>query len=173
MSRAHMEKLTNVDFRKMDAEDLQLPNGALDGVTCSLGLRYCPVPNRALREMHRVLRSGSKVVLSVWGLEQRVALLRIIQGLIHFAMRSGVPTPFSFGFADSLRRALEQAGFSGVMIESMTLSLFSPILMNSGTLFVTALLWRACRPRGREDDSRGIVKECGLQNLTVSQRPAY
>jgi ubiquinone/menaquinone biosynthesis C-methylase UbiE len=59
--------VTNATFERMDAEDLALPDASFDVVLCALGLMYVPDPARALREMHRVLRPGGRLVVVVWG----------------------------------------------------------------------------------------------------------
>jgi SAM-dependent methyltransferase len=58
--RAQAEGLTNVEFRPMAAEALRFPDSSFDGVTCRLGLMIFPHPDRALREMQRVLVRGGK-----------------------------------------------------------------------------------------------------------------
>ncbi|MES3014338.1 MAG: methyltransferase domain-containing protein, partial [Pseudomonadota bacterium] len=52
---------------RMDAEQLDLPDAGFDVALCALGLMYLPEPERALREMRRVLRPGGRLVVAVWG----------------------------------------------------------------------------------------------------------
>ena len=52
---------TNVDFARMDAEALALPDASVDVALCALGLMYLPAPERALRELRRVLRPGGRL----------------------------------------------------------------------------------------------------------------
>jgi ubiquinone/menaquinone biosynthesis C-methylase UbiE len=59
--------LSNCSFSRMDAEMLALPNASFDVVLCALGLMYMPNPERALREMNRVLRPGGRLALAIWG----------------------------------------------------------------------------------------------------------
>jgi ubiquinone/menaquinone biosynthesis C-methylase UbiE len=65
--RARKVKLSNCRFARMDAETLDLPDARFDVVLCALGLMYMPNPERALREMRRVLRPGGRISLVVWG----------------------------------------------------------------------------------------------------------
>jgi ubiquinone/menaquinone biosynthesis C-methylase UbiE len=65
--RAHALGLVNVDFARMDAEDLALPDAYFDAVLCTLGLMYMPDPARAMHEMRRVLRPGGRAAVAVWG----------------------------------------------------------------------------------------------------------
>jgi len=50
-----------------DAEALPLGDGALDAATIAFGLRNVAHPDRALREMHRVLRPGGRLVVLEFG----------------------------------------------------------------------------------------------------------
>ena len=71
----------NVDFVRMDAAQLALPDAHFDVVLCSLGLMYLPDPARAVREMRRVLKPGGQLLLSVWGERSRcgwAALFEIV-----------------------------------------------------------------------------------------------
>jgi len=65
--RARESNVSNCSFSRMDAEVLALPDARFDVVLCALGLMYMPDPERALREMRRVLRPGGRVSLAVWG----------------------------------------------------------------------------------------------------------
>src|SRR5258708_24782284 len=65
--RAREAKLSNCNFTRIDAETLGLPDATFDLVLCALGLLYMPKPERALREMLRVLRPGGRASLAVWG----------------------------------------------------------------------------------------------------------
>ncbi|MEC4888455.1 MAG: methyltransferase domain-containing protein [Nitrospira sp.] len=54
-----------VEFRKMDAELLDCPDGSFDRVLSLFALRHFPHPDAALKEMHRVLRPGGRLVVAV------------------------------------------------------------------------------------------------------------
>ncbi len=56
-------KVENVTFREADAEDLPFPAGAFTLLTCRIAPHHFPDLPRALREFHRVLRRGGRMVL--------------------------------------------------------------------------------------------------------------
>ena len=64
--RADELGVSNVEFRTMDAERMDLEEGGVDGVLCRWGYMLMADPAAALRETRRVLRPGGRVAFSVW-----------------------------------------------------------------------------------------------------------
>jgi ubiquinone/menaquinone biosynthesis C-methylase UbiE len=56
----------SVEFRQMDAEALEFPDGAFDVVLCGFGVFFPPDIVRGVQEMRRVLRPGGRVAFSTW-----------------------------------------------------------------------------------------------------------
>jgi SAM-dependent methyltransferase len=54
-----------LSFRQMDAERLEFPDGSFDVVLSLFALLHFPEPLDAIREMHRVLRPGGRIVVGV------------------------------------------------------------------------------------------------------------
>ena len=61
--------LLNIEMRKMDAERLDFADASFDVVTCAFSLFFFPAMDAALREMHRVLKPGGSIGISLWGAE--------------------------------------------------------------------------------------------------------
>ena len=59
--------LENVDYRVIDAEQIELQADSVDGVLCQSGYMLMADPAAALSETRRVLRPGGRLALSVWG----------------------------------------------------------------------------------------------------------
>ncbi len=59
--------LTGVEYRVMDAEQIDLEDDSVDGVLCRWGYMLMADPAAALRETRRVLRPGGRLSFSVWG----------------------------------------------------------------------------------------------------------
>lgn len=64
--RASQLGVENVEFRQLNAETLELEDGAVDGVICRFGLMLLPDPGLALRELARVLEPGGRAAIAVW-----------------------------------------------------------------------------------------------------------
>jgi ubiquinone/menaquinone biosynthesis C-methylase UbiE len=111
--------LDQVRFERMDAEDLQVADSSCDVAVCSLGLMYVPSPLKALQEMHRVLRSGGRAVVSVWGQRDRCGWAEIFP-IVDARVASEVcPMFFRLGTGDILQRELEAASFARVTSERL------------------------------------------------------
>ncbi len=56
-------RVDNVIFREADAEDLPFPAGSFTLLTCRIAPHHFPDVPRALREFHRVLRRGGRMLI--------------------------------------------------------------------------------------------------------------
>src|SRR5688572_14461046 len=68
---ARKEGLTNVDTRVMNAEDLEFDADSFDAVICRNALMLFANPAKALTEMRRVVKPGSKVAVMVFSAVER------------------------------------------------------------------------------------------------------
>jgi ubiquinone/menaquinone biosynthesis C-methylase UbiE len=60
------KSLNNVEILRMDAENLDFPDGSFDYVFCGFALFFFPEPKRALMEIYRVLKTGGFLYISTW-----------------------------------------------------------------------------------------------------------
>ena len=58
--------LTNVEYRVLDAESMDLDDDSVDGVVCRFGYMLMADPAAALKETRRVLRDGGPLAFAVW-----------------------------------------------------------------------------------------------------------
>jgi ubiquinone/menaquinone biosynthesis C-methylase UbiE len=65
-ARAAQLGVTNVDFRTIDAESIDLPTAHVDGVLARWVFMLLADPAAALRETRRVLRPGGRLALAAW-----------------------------------------------------------------------------------------------------------
>jgi len=116
--------LTNVEHRVIDAEHIDMESDSVDGVLCRFGYMLMADPAAALAETRRVLTSGGRLALAVWGPPERnpwaavAAMILIEQGHLPLP-EPGAPGPFSMGSDERTRSLLEGAGFEHVRIEEV------------------------------------------------------
>lgn len=103
-----------VSSARMDAEALDGPDASFDAALCALGLMYVPDPLRALSEIHRVLRSGGRAVVAVWGSRDRCGWAEIFPIVDRRVASDVCPMFFQLGTGDNLRYRLERAGFADI-----------------------------------------------------------
>lgn len=60
---AQSKRLSNAEFIVGDAENLPFGDGSFDAVLCANSFHHYPNPGAFLREAHRVLRPGGKLIL--------------------------------------------------------------------------------------------------------------
>ena len=117
-----------VEWREGDALDQPFTDGAFEVVLCQQVLQFFPDKPRGLREMHRVLRPGGRIVLSVWGSIEKSpgfavlaeALTRHVDPQAGGLLGSG---PFSLSDADELRTLIAGANFQDIVIRRATKTL--------------------------------------------------
>lgn len=116
--------LENVECRVLDAERLDLPDEAVDGVLCRWGYMLMANPAAALAETRRVLRRGGRLACAVFAEPEKnpwAALpSRVLQERGHMPpAEAGVPGILALANRDHLRRLFAGAGFSDPQIEEV------------------------------------------------------
>jgi ubiquinone/menaquinone biosynthesis C-methylase UbiE len=111
---ARARGLPQVAARRLDAEALDVADGAFDAALCALGLMYVPDPDAALREMARAVGPGGRVIAAVWGARKACGWAEIFP-IVDSRVQSEVcPMFFQLGTGDRLRAAMEAAGLTEV-----------------------------------------------------------
>lgn len=106
-----------VDWREGSALSLPLQDAAYDLALCHQGLQFFPDKVAALREMHRALVKGGRVVVNVQqSLAHNPIYLAFNNVLITHMNLPALAAPFAFGEAEPLREALDEAGFREVEV---------------------------------------------------------
>jgi SAM-dependent methyltransferase len=119
--------LSNVEFRVLNAEWIDLPVASVDAALCRWGYMLMADPAAALGETRRVLRSGGRLALAVWdSLEHnpwaQLPALELGERGLSAPPAPGTPGPFALGSSERVRDMLEQAGFAEVHVEALKLS---------------------------------------------------
>lgn len=121
--RAAAAGVGNADYRRMDAEVLDLPDGAFNAVLCGLGLMYMPRPEVALREMTRVLRPGGRLVAAVWGERRNCGWAELFPIVDRRAASEVCPLFFRLGTKDLLAEILMALGLQSVVSRRLSATL--------------------------------------------------
>jgi ubiquinone/menaquinone biosynthesis C-methylase UbiE len=122
------QRLPQVTWARMDAEELLFPEGTFDVALCALGLMYVPHPVKALQEMHRVLQPGGRAVAAVWGRRDRCGWADIFPIVDARVTTEVCPLFFHLGTHDMLAQTFAAAGFKHMVSDrlSTTLAYASP-----------------------------------------------
>jgi ubiquinone/menaquinone biosynthesis C-methylase UbiE len=152
--------LENVDYRVIDAENIDLEDDSVDRVLCRCGYMLMADPAAALAETRRVLRPGGRVVLSVFGAPEQNPWAAV-PGRILVARRQmeppapGVPGVFSMAGEEGTRALLQDAGFHHVETDEVHVRFFSRDLADyvswaTNTAGALALVFRKLPDEERE-----------------------
>lgn len=116
-------ELTNVSFEHMDAEELNLPDASFDVAINSLGLMYYPNPEKAIREMHRVVKPGGRAAALVWGRRSACGWAEIFP-IVDRQVESDVcPLFFQMGTGNNLENEFQKAGFQDISLDRFDVNL--------------------------------------------------
>ena len=115
---------SQVTFGRMDAEELEVEEGAFDAVLNGLGLMFVPDVAKALREMHRALRAGGRAVAAVWGERSRCGWAGVFPIMDSRVKSEVCPLFFQMGTRDTLKKRFESAGFADVVQNRISTMLY-------------------------------------------------
>jgi ubiquinone/menaquinone biosynthesis C-methylase UbiE len=113
----------HIDWRRADAQALPFEDASFDLVCCQFGVMFFPDRQAGYREARRVLTSGGRFLFNVWDrIEENVfandTTIALAELFPHDPPRFLARTPHGHHDTALIRNELEQAGFSGVMIET-------------------------------------------------------
>lgn len=117
--------LSNVEFRVLDAERMDLDDGSFDGALCRWGYMLMADPAAALAETRRVLRDGGTLAFAVWQTPDRnpwaaIPGMTLVQRGHMPPPEPGAPGIFAMGEADRVRELVTGAGFGDPTVEELT-----------------------------------------------------
>lgn len=128
MARARAERLSNVEGRVMDGQNLELEDEMFDFAGSMAGLMLFPDLPRGLREMVRVTKPTGRVLVIAFGPPERVefvafffrALREVVPDLSDASL-ADPPLPFQLANPQVLSQRMVEAGLHDVQVETETL----------------------------------------------------
>ena len=116
--------ISNVEYRVIDAERIELDADSVDGVICRFGYMLMADPAAALVETRRVLRAEGRLTLAVWGAPERnpfftAAVMALVQRGHLAPPKPGGPGIFALAGEERTTALLAAAGFSQVRTEEV------------------------------------------------------
>lgn len=114
---AKEKKLSNINFQRMDAEELQVEDNSYDVALCALGLMYFPDPLKAFKEMHRSLKPGGHTVVAVWGRRKNCGWAEVFEIVDKRVTSEVCPMFFNLGNEGTLEQYMKAGGFKNITVE--------------------------------------------------------
>ena len=117
--------LSNVEFRVLDAERMELDDDSVDGVVSRWGYMLMADPAAALGETRRVLRDGGRLSFAVWQTPDRnpwaaIPGMTLVQRGHMPPPEPGAPGIFAMGERDRVVQLVTGAGFDEPQVEELT-----------------------------------------------------
>ncbi len=162
--------LTNVEYRVLDAERMDLDDDSVDAVVCRWGYMLMADPAAALKETRRVLRDGGALAFSVWMTPERnpwsaVPAMTLVQ-------RGHMPSPdptapgiFAMGPPGRIRELVTGAGFGEPELVDITFEFHYADADDYWDALVRLAGPLARAVKAMPDDEREATREAIMQNV--------
>jgi ubiquinone/menaquinone biosynthesis C-methylase UbiE len=116
--------VSNVDFRVLDAERMDLDDDSVDSAVCRWGYMLMADPGAALKETRRVLRDGGPLAFAVWRTPDHnpwaaIPGMTLVQRGHIPPPEPGAPGIFGLGDSDRVRQLVTGAGFDEPELEEI------------------------------------------------------
>ena len=118
--------LTNVEYRVLDAESMNLGDDTVDGVVCRFGYMLMADPATALSETRRVLRAGGRLAFAVFTTPEAnpwaaVPGMTLVQRGHMPAPAPGAPGIFALAEPSRIHELVTGAGFGDPELQEVAL----------------------------------------------------
>jgi ubiquinone/menaquinone biosynthesis C-methylase UbiE len=151
----------SIEWVEGSAVSLPFGDHEFDLVLCQQGLQFFPDRQSALNEMHRVLKPGGRLGLSVWRSVEHQTLFQAFDEATerHFGAMPEDVGPFSFGDAAKIRALADKAGFREIAVGSVT----GPVRFPQPELFAELTIGTAAAVmpeygRLSDDEREGLIR---------------
>ena len=123
--KAEAAGLTNIEFRQVDGDTLTFPEASFDVVLSRWGINLFDDPVACMAAACKALKPGGRVVVTTWGPPDKNPWASI--PIMVFGKTLNLPPPpkdapglFALGQGPQLEAVLKGAGFSDVVVESLS-----------------------------------------------------
>ena len=128
--KAGQAGVSNIEFRCVDGETLDLPANTFDAVTIRWGLMFMPEPVACLQQAHGVMKETARIVIACWSAPDKnpfVGLLMQSLGEYMDIPKPPAGTPGIFALADSerLHATIAAAGFVDITLEELEIDVLN------------------------------------------------
>lgn len=128
VARSHTPPDLSIEWHEASAESMPLPDNAFDVVICQMGLQFIPDKLAALREMHRVLDTGGRVLVTLPG--PKPPIFAIVRDALarHLSPEAAsfADLVFSMHDPDQIAQLIRSAGFREIDIQAKLKTLNVP-----------------------------------------------
>lgn len=109
-----------IEWLEGSVQAIPLPDGTFDIVLCQQGLQFFPDKAAALREMHRVLVPGGRLLIAVWKSSAHCPGFAALERALakYVGVDAAKLPPFAFGDRAALRGVIAGAGFRDLIIRA-------------------------------------------------------
>lgn len=113
----------DITWQQADLQRLPFADGEFDLVLCQQGLQFLPDRAAGLREMHRVLRPGGRMVMSIWTELAKSTGQAVLFGALGELLGKDMssPPPWSLSDGRDVEALVAGAGFVDVNMTVMSL----------------------------------------------------
>lgn len=108
------------------AEEIPFDDESFDVVLCQQGVQFFEDRLAGLREIHRVLKPGGRLGVSIWRGPEHQAVVGALIAALQRWFGPGAGVPFSLGDEDTVRQLLLDAGFRDVSVEVVSRHVHEP-----------------------------------------------
>jgi len=124
--RAKELGVTNLDFHKLDAEQINYPEAEFDSIVCRWGLMFLPDVEGTLKSIHRMLIADGRFATAVWDEPEKIPFFSFAVLTLKnmFDLPQPPPeAPTMSGMADGvLEDHMERAGFRNIVSDKITVN---------------------------------------------------
>jgi SAM-dependent methyltransferase len=165
-------RLTNVEYRVLDAETMDIDDDSVDGVLCRFGYMLMADPAAALSETRRVLRAGRPLVFAVWRIADAnpwaaVPGLTLVQRGHMPVPEPGAPGIFALAEPNRIRELVTGAGFGEPELAEVTLDFRFGNFDDFWDFLVRLAGPLAQVVNALPDDERAATREAIMQNVAA------